>query len=281
MVQSELFDRQVTRKLSRVEYLLAIAEKAGYDITSAEGVCEPGYDDGPVVFANWNAKTRYNRETNSHKTLDDTMPRLAKLFEKLGFAVEWYDEWYTCEDCGKAFRTSPDGYGWTPHYSFIGECPLVCLDCIVDNPGEYLEECLNNPEKAVLPSIDLEENGFRKLEGEYANGFHPGQTDNPRDIAKQLERDGYRDYVFRISDVGQFDVHFEVWVKEDSNRILPDGWEVFHCPDDYALECDEEGTKYTKGFYWWSCSPGCLPDGDPSGPFDSEQEAVSDCIGDN
>lgn len=30
------------------------------------------------------------------------------------------------------------------------------------------------------------------------------------------------------------------------------------------------------GYYWWSCSPGCLPDGDPNGPFDSAEEAQED-----
>jgi hypothetical protein len=31
-----------------------------------------------------------------------------------------------------------------------------------------------------------------------------------------------------------------------------------------------------KGWYWWSCFPGCLPDGDPIGPFETEQEAMAD-----
>ena len=30
------------------------------------------------------------------------------------------------------------------------------------------------------------------------------------------------------------------------------------------------------GWYWWPCFPGCLPDGDPSGPFENEQEAIKD-----
>lgn len=30
------------------------------------------------------------------------------------------------------------------------------------------------------------------------------------------------------------------------------------------------------GWYWWPCFPGCLPDGDPSGPFDTEAEATAD-----
>ena len=30
------------------------------------------------------------------------------------------------------------------------------------------------------------------------------------------------------------------------------------------------------GCYWWSCFPGCLPDGDAVGPFQSEAEAIAD-----
>lgn len=30
------------------------------------------------------------------------------------------------------------------------------------------------------------------------------------------------------------------------------------------------------GWYWWPCYPGCLPDGDPIGPFDTEAEALAD-----
>lgn len=34
------------------------------------------------------------------------------------------------------------------------------------------------------------------------------------------------------------------------------------------------------GWYWWSCSPGCLPDGDATGPFEGEREALEDAVGD-
>lgn len=30
------------------------------------------------------------------------------------------------------------------------------------------------------------------------------------------------------------------------------------------------------GWYWWPCFPGCLPDGEASGPFATEQEAIDD-----
>ena len=29
------------------------------------------------------------------------------------------------------------------------------------------------------------------------------------------------------------------------------------------------------GWYWQSCFPGCMPDGEPVGPFDSETAAIA------
>ena len=31
-----------------------------------------------------------------------------------------------------------------------------------------------------------------------------------------------------------------------------------------------------RGWYWHACQPGCLPEGDLSGPFANEQEAIID-----
>ena len=30
-----------------------------------------------------------------------------------------------------------------------------------------------------------------------------------------------------------------------------------------------------RGWYWHACFPGCLPEGDLSGPFETEEEAVA------
>lgn len=29
-----------------------------------------------------------------------------------------------------------------------------------------------------------------------------------------------------------------------------------------------------EGWYYWTCFPGCLPEGDPIGPFETEEEAL-------
>jgi hypothetical protein len=34
------------------------------------------------------------------------------------------------------------------------------------------------------------------------------------------------------------------------------------------------------GYYWQSCFPGCLPDGEPNGPFETDAEALADAQAD-
>ena len=54
------------------------------------------------------------------------------------------------------------------------------------------------------------------------------------------------------------------------------------CPSCDRATCvrdlDDGGIEHTErtGWFWWSCFPGCLPDSDPYGPFDSEQDALDD-----
>jgi len=41
-------------------------------------------------------------------------------------------------------------------------------------------------------------------------------------------------------------------------------------------EQDEDGSISGAGWYWFACFPGCLPDGEPCGPFGSSSQARSD-----
>jgi hypothetical protein len=53
--------------------------------------------------------------------------------------------------------------------------------------------------------------------------------------------------------------------------------EVFRHPQDYNL-CEDMYSKHDAppGWYYWHLSPGCLPDTDPIGPFETEEEARKD-----
>ena len=40
-----------------------------------------------------------------------------------------------------------------------------------------------------------------------------------------------------------------------------------------ARNYGSDGETVKPGWYWWPCFPGCLPDGDPIGPFASSRQA--------
>ena len=65
-------------------------------------------------------------------------------------------------------------------------------------------------------------------------------------------------------------------------HALPDG-ETFHRSSIWSETAwdvddwrDDAGDLLEAGWYWWACLPGCLPDGDPTGPFGTERAARED-----
>ena len=61
--------------------------------------------------------------------------------------------------------------------------------------------------------------------------------------------------------------------REEETREEYGSLEVF-----WADKCtlDSPLTGLGGGWYWWACYSGCLPDGDPSGPFNTSSEALED-----
>jgi hypothetical protein len=76
-------------------------------------------------------------------------------------------------------------------------------------------------------------------------------------------------------------VSFHRFVTDEGDLI--GSFEVFHKT---AVEIgnDWDSTRITSettaGWYWWACFPGCLPDGEPMGPFETEQDAIESAQGD-
>lgn len=84
--------------------------------------------------------------------------------------------------------------------------------------------------------------------------------------------------------------HYSQPSREDDPHALPDV-EIFyvtaqefcdaladtwHADALQANEYTPDAATRLEGWYWWTCSPGCLPDSDPVGPFDSEADALAD-----
>jgi hypothetical protein len=182
-----------------------------------EGYAEPGYHSEEIIATgNWNNVTQYNPLTNKQEEISDLPSRIAHLYEKMGIDCEWSDEWAECS-CGKLVRTQGDCYSWTPSYQ-LNDGEITCIDCLKDDPESYLLSLEGNPNVAnTIHCILPEKNGYVKMNeaNSYETGFHPGQNDDPKKVAKELEARGLYRYLFNIDDVGQFDTRWSVYVHKD------------------------------------------------------------------
>jgi len=167
-------------------------------------IAEPGYDPNIGVFANWNKHPKWARA-------------IEKL-ERLGcpISAEWSDEWVDCHECGKAYRSQPDSYGWTKSWWFGPyDCEIICADCTRKHMlDEYLEWLSESHERAdlFLDDGELEDAGWRRVDYDFENGLYGGQAASPKKIAAYLHRNGFDKLIFKVDSVGQFDTDFSVWV---------------------------------------------------------------------
>lgn len=190
-----------------------------YNLTSADGI---------VVFGDWNNKrTLINGEWITTSKTDTLPSRLCDALENIGADIEWCDEWSTCQDCYKALRTSADSYGWTMYGAFWN-CGYVCADCLKEHLADFIEDedFINNASKCLMPMFksDLEALGYVQWEADdphtYESGWHPGQDDNPKDILASILEGKDEDkvqVVFLLDSVGQFDMRFSAYVKENTD----------------------------------------------------------------
>jgi hypothetical protein len=192
-----------------------VEQKTRRSFEWAHEYAEPGYGQpaAGIVFGNWNTLCSYDAPKEVERR--DPGARLARILERLGFELEWEDEWATCHECGKAVRTKPDSYGWTSYYRILNECELICLDCL--DVAEYLESIEDNPRQACPPEMDPAEHGYVKHSGTFENGWHPGQNDDPKKILAEMQAAGMKHVVFRLAGAGQFDISFEAYHKPEES----------------------------------------------------------------
>lgn len=63
-------------------------------------------------------------------------------------------------------------------------------------------------------------------------------------------------------------------------RAESDTWHFERLAEELKSEEDRETAAQTlEGWYWWICCPGCLPDSEATGPFETEDEALADAGG--
>lgn len=185
-------------------WLEEVLNHEGDDTYKIEADFFDGYADGSetdkgVISANWN----YVAQT--------TQDRL----EAAGYTLDWCDQVSRCDDCGKCVETEPTHYGWKRQFH-VGDGYLLCACCLERDPEPLLEALRGDETKALtLDNIDLADHGYVRVERDFENGWYGGQDDSPKAIAAWLRERDIEDFIFEIDNVGQFDVHFGVWVREE------------------------------------------------------------------
>lgn len=207
----------ITEKRTNLLFnLLVRPADANGDVEYCGKYGEPGYTDpvGGILFANWN-------NVWAKGTKHDIA---VKYLEQAGFEFEWSDEWFIDYDNDKAYRTSPDSYGWEQQIRFT-ECGDVLtpddpveawIDEMCITFGHFVNNCL--PSRITQEEIEAE--GYERFEhpdSHYENGWYDGQSDKPEEIAKKAFAAGAEKVVFRLDRVGQFDIHYECYVKYGEN----------------------------------------------------------------
>lgn len=227
------------RKARVLDNLLIFMDNNNIYYDYYHGCAEIGYEDKPMICADWNTPSAYkdNRfDWNTNGSLTEHGKK-RKLTAQIGEFIEtffdneieinWYGEYTSCSCCNKAVRTSHDSYSWQKCYVDV-EYDTICHECYEDNIEEIIDTFINNSDMAIPDNlIELfEENGFICLEnikenpytnencGMYETGFHPGQNDNPQDVEKWvIENLPKHDFVFAINSVGQFDISWLCMVR--------------------------------------------------------------------
>jgi len=177
-----------------------------------------------IVAANWNDDDRYDAKRKERVDLSPRIrSRLCAIFEKLGVEIEWSDMVSSCGGCGKCIRTEPDSYGWQPDF-VTTDGDILCAECAKDDAETLLE----NAEGGVwnMPAIDPADYGYVPLPEEYETGWHPGQTDDPKKVLRELSKKGISRALIVIDDVGQFDSRWRVFVKEENEGVKEEEEEV-------------------------------------------------------
>ena len=222
--------------------LIDYVDRHNLQVQLYSGCAEPGYDDIPVLAADWNGPSISGNSDYTHKNgkqeLTNRGRERYRLYKLGGFinnffgsdvSTEWDDEWTSCGECGKAIRTNPDSYSWEPNF-VQSDWGFVCADCASEDD---LADYTNTTDRAI-PSwmrgiadkagfiCALDDPYFSASCKRFQTGFHPGQNDTPQEALKELfdlceSKDFFKskyDYLFAITGKGQFDLSWTVLIRE-------------------------------------------------------------------
>ena len=131
-----------------------------------------------LVFENNNSIDNFMEYIN---TLEEySFKTLYEVCEFLDLDYCYTDEIFYCEIC-EEYHFIDEGY-YTTEYNIYG------IECLEKNINDFVDEFINNPEKALLNEVpELEKLGFTKANKEFDGSYlRGGKVDNPKDVLDEL-----------------------------------------------------------------------------------------------
>lgn len=80
---------------------------------------------------------------------------------------------------------------------------------------------------------------------------------------------------YALPDVEVFYVSMDEIISSDKDSIWYDYYTLALEESQGTEDPQNNAAKDLQGFYYWYCFPGCLPDSDPIGPFETESSALT------
>lgn len=154
--------------------------------------CEPGYTDGMIAVGNWNGVSQYDGKLRCRFELDDAPKVLGEMLEKLGFELEWADEWTRCDECSGLLRSQPDCFHWHPAFREVD--------------GETL--CEHCYEEAGRPNDEPEPDDDDYITSDYITFYQ-----NRREVLRVREGEKWEDAIREHMEEQQY--WPSVWVEEE------------------------------------------------------------------
>lgn len=172
-------------------------------------MCEPGYskaDAKGYLLGDWN---NYSQE-------------FFEWLEGQNYVPFWEDEWTTCSECGGLVRIQADCWFWRPFY-VTREGELLCGKCLMDDLPAYLLSLEGSAAQAlkINQKLDLTNYGYVKVnESPFDAGLHSGWNADPAAMSQKLKDAGITRFLWHVSDVEQFGVHFDLYIHKDIQSAL-------------------------------------------------------------
>ena len=211
------------------------AERYSWDYCHEYG--EPGYnltgDQAVVVFGDYWCRCGANPHTGKPKGYGYPADRLVEAGDLHDYAAHrpllwkrleevadfnWHDEWMIDYENDKCYRTSADSYFWQPAAVYNTDTDEYMTPD--DDLDTWIEWATAEPAERIIPrhiasKSDLEAKGFADYNGVYENGWHPGQTDDPKAIVKRIndEYDEAAEILFWWTESSQFYIRFEAMIR--------------------------------------------------------------------